>query len=383
MWHPWPEICIVGGLIGLGLTSVLQRKRAADRLRETEGLIRSVSDNVPKAMLYQIVREKDGRRRFTYVSDGVRKMHGCSPEEAIADPNRIYGQVVEEDRQRVREEEERANRSLSGFRTEVRVENPPGNIRWSAFASSPRAHGDGATVWDGVEIDITARKHAEEQLNALSLRLLAAQDEVGQRLALDLHDQFGQMLAVARLQAQKLGTELKTDRHPGHQVAGCLVADIDRAIEAMRSIQRGLYPAILDDLGLDAAVEALVNEVQERTGIACDLDTTDDFLGLSRDRQRALYRIVQEGLTNAVRHSEASQVDISLQRNGSVLRLRIHDDGRGIEPAALAASDSHGLAGMRKRAESCGGRLNIRTSPKEGTTLTLEVPLADSEAGKY
>lgn len=378
-WHPWFVLLVGCGLIGLGIALSVQRRRDEEKLRDREGLIRSISDNVPTAMLYQILRERDGRRRFTYVSDGVRLLHGCSPEEALADPARIYGQVAEEDRARVREEEENAHRTMSVFRTEARIKGQDGNVRWSFFASSPRSVDDGATRWDGIEIDISTRKQAEEQLNALSLRLLAVQEEERQRLARDLHDEFGQLLAVSKFEAHDLSARLPEDRRDLRDIAGRLIGDIQRAIDTMRSIHRGLYPAILDDLGLNDAIETLVAELRERTGISCSLAISPERFELDPDRQRAIYRIVQEALTNAVRHSGASSVEISLHREGRHLQVRVRDNGSGITPASLSASRSFGLTGMRKRAELCGGRLEIQPHPDRGTVVALEVPLAEGD----
>jgi PAS domain S-box-containing protein len=137
---------------------------AEETLREREAFIRSIGDNLPEGMIYQVVRAPDGTRRFTYLSEAVRRLHGCSPEEAMADAGRVYGTLLEVDRIRVAEEEEAANTALSVFRTEVRRVDPEGRIRWSSFASSPRKLPDGSTCWDGVEIDVTERRRVEEAL---------------------------------------------------------------------------------------------------------------------------------------------------------------------------------------------------------------------------
>jgi len=137
---------------------------AEEALREREAFIRSIGDNLPGGMIYQLVRKPDGTRRFTYVSDGVRRLHGCSPEEALADAGRVYGTVLEEDRLRVAREEEEAHASFSVFRTQVRRTDPEGGLRWSSFASKPRRLPDGSTCWDGVELDVTEHRRAEEEL---------------------------------------------------------------------------------------------------------------------------------------------------------------------------------------------------------------------------
>ena len=115
-------------------------------------------------MIYRIIRYKEGRRKFFYLSDTVRRFYGCSPAEALADPNMIYGRVLKEDLERVIREEEAAFRANSVFKTEARVRNPSGTMRWSYFSSSPSKMPDGSTRWSGVELDITDRKMAEEAL---------------------------------------------------------------------------------------------------------------------------------------------------------------------------------------------------------------------------
>ena len=159
------------------LQDISLRKQAEKALRESEALVRSVSDHLPDAMLYQIIRLPDGSRRFTFVSEAVQRFYGCTPEEAMADPGRIYGRVLPEDAERVYREEEEAFHAGRNFTTEARLRTPGGGVRWSYFASSPRSLEDGSTCWDGIELDITGRKRNEEALRALSARqeaLLAA-----------------------------------------------------------------------------------------------------------------------------------------------------------------------------------------------------------------
>ena len=131
---------------------------------QSEEQLRSLNDNLLNTMLYQVRIEGDGRRRFTYVSDGVRALHGCSPEQATADSAFIYGSVFEEDRQRLHDEEELAMASLATFETELRMQGPDGEVRWSQLVSRPRKLEDGIVLWDGIEIDITERKAAEQSL---------------------------------------------------------------------------------------------------------------------------------------------------------------------------------------------------------------------------
>jgi PAS domain-containing protein len=114
-----------------------------------------IVDNLLSGMIYQVVLKNDEVRSFTCLSDTVRRFYGITPEEGIADPSLIYGRVHEEDRFRLFQEEEKAIRSLSPFRSEVRMIGPTGEIRWSLFVSHPRRLADESICWDGIEIDIT------------------------------------------------------------------------------------------------------------------------------------------------------------------------------------------------------------------------------------
>jgi len=141
------------------------RKQAEDALRESEARLRAIHDNLPDGLIYQIDSGADGlQRRFTSLSRGVERMHGITSEQAMEDPLAIYGQVIEEDRIRVAAQEVRAASTLTPLQAEVRVRLPSGEIRWRLFTSAPRRLPNGHLVWDGIELDITERKQAEEAL---------------------------------------------------------------------------------------------------------------------------------------------------------------------------------------------------------------------------
>jgi PAS domain S-box-containing protein len=352
------------GSVGV-ITEITDLKRVEDALRQAKAELEAMFDAYPD-MSFRLAA--DGTVLDFRAGPSARERMFLTPEQFLG--KRGYEVLPQPGGERLREAIAKVGETGSQVTIEYPLPRPEG-IEIREARLSPLPNGEILVVVR----DITERKQAEEQLNALSLRLLTAQEDERQRIAHDLHDEFGQLLAVSKFEAHELCKKLTAERQDLREVADRLHRAIERAIDTMRTIQRGLYPTVLDHLGLGDAIETLVNEFQERTGVACILDMDAEPIEVDAERARALYRIVQEALTNAVRHSGASQVEIALQRNGSHLRLEIRDDGRGIDAADLSALNSYGLMGMRKRAELCGGSMEIRGEPGEGTVITVDVPL--------
>jgi signal transduction histidine kinase len=151
---------------------------------------------------------------------------------------------------------------------------------------------------------------------------------------------------------------------------------VESTIQRMRRLALELRPDILDNLGLDEALEWQVKEFQARTSIRCELSKPPKAIAIDEPRAIALFRMFQESLTNIVRHAHASKVEIRLKEQSGTVILEIRDNGKGIKETDLQGIRSLGIIGMRERAANFGGQVRIAGVPDQGTTVTIEVPLA-------
>ena len=220
------------------------------------------------------------------------------------------------------------------------------------------------------EVELT---HSRQQLRDLSTHLDRIREEERRHLAREIHDELGQKLTALRFEVAMLEMGQGAASDLPHTAAS-LLKQIDETIEAVRTIATDLRPAVLD-LGLAAAIEWQVQEFHRRTGIACDLDIDDDDVSLDNERATAVFRIVQESLTNIVRHAHASNVLLTLHKAGNRLQVEVEDDGVGLASDALRKSRSFGLVGMRERALLLDGALEISSKPGQGTKLKVSIPL--------
>ena len=209
------------------------------------------------------------------------------------------------------------------------------------------------------------------------MRLELAREDERARVARELHDELGQVLTSLKLEFMWLVDELRgQEPKPGIQLVNklqSLIGLIEISIQSVRQISSELRPAVLDHLGLKEAVEWEATKFQNRTGIRCRVDCQLGD-GLERSRELALFRILQEALTNVVRHAHAGAVGIRVRERGRSVLLTIKDNGRGISKAELTNVHSLGLLGMAERARLLGGRVRITGSRGRGTTVTVQMP---------
>jgi len=221
---------------------------------------------------------------------------------------------------------------------------------------------------DQLESEV-ARRTAE--LAELAGHLQTAREDERSHLARELHDELGALLTAAKLDAARLRHALAGAPQEAHTRLQHLEDSVKRGIELKRRIIEDLRPSSLSNLGLRAALDILAREFAQRSEIR--VDTALDEVQVDDRTAIAVYRMVQEALTNVVRHAQAQTVTISLRPDADVLVIEVHDDGAGFDPAA-ARHSRHGLVGMRYRIESLGGRLHIQSGPGQGTRLQARLP---------
>ena len=245
---------------------------------------------------------------------------------------------------------------------------------------SPLDTPEGTLVTSAIR-DITERKRAQESLRVLSGRLLQVQDEERRHIARELHDSAGQMLAGLSMNLSVLAQDNKSSAG-AVELAKESLGLVRELSQEVRTISHLLHPPLLDEVGLASALRLYLDGFAERSKIKVDLEIPADFGRLSPEQETAIFRVVQEALTNIHRHSGSPVAAIRISRSDSVVRVEIEDKGKGIPPEKrfkmeVAGKTGVGIAGMRERLRQLGGTLEI-DSPRNGTgtTIIAQVPSA-------
>lgn len=221
---------------------------------------------------------------------------------------------------------------------------------------------------------------SRQQLRDLSNFLQRIREDDRARIARELHDDLGQSLTALKMDMSWLKEQIPEELPILTEKADNMLELIDSIVESVRHIASNLRPGLLDDLGLAAALEWLLDEFSKRHGITYDVRMEEDELDLPETLSITVFRIIQEALTNVARHARASRVDVSLQCHSNTVHLEIKDDGRGFDPSRKPQHASYGLLGMRERVAALGGHLGINSHPGKGTALCVRLPLLAAEA---
>jgi PAS domain S-box-containing protein len=363
-------------IIGLW-TDVTSRRHTGEVIRRQADIINQIQETV-------ISIDLDG-----YVmswNTGAEKLLGYPVEEALG--KHISFIYPAEDREFLEREVIGPVKANGTHQIEVRRRTKSGALRFAQLSLTLlRDDTDAPIGIIGYSMDITDRKRVQEallssrnQLAALAVRLESVREEERTRIALEVHDVLGQALTGLKLDVAWVHKRITDSIEPAQRAAVLtrLVSAqelLDSTIQSVRDIATTLRPGVLDELGLEAAVEWQAREFHSRTGISCETTIWPHKMVLGPEQSTALFRILQEVLTNVARHAQATKVHIRLEQSGEHVSLQVEDNGRGITGVEQSGPKAFGLLGMRLRAQQQGGAFDIQGTSGTGTTVTVRIPL--------
>jgi PAS domain S-box-containing protein len=227
--------------------------------------------------------------------------------------------------------------------------------------------------------DVTERVRSLEELAAFAAESAGVREQEKSRIARELHDELAQSLTALKMDTIWLRDHVPADDPAGQARVGQMLAMLDTSVAAVRRIAADLRPLVLDDLGLVPAIEWLVQNFTQRTGVACTLHV-DESLELQEPYATGVFRMVQESLTNVAKHARATKVEVDVRPHGDYLLLRVQDDGIGFRPLAPRRPQSLGLVGLRERATLLRGEVRVDSSPGAGTRVEARIPVPTGSA---
>jgi len=368
------EVAGVGGIA----TDISDLKRTEQALREQRALLAEAQKVAGLGSW-----EWDPQSGRLLWSDELYHIYGLAPEAFKPSFEAYLERVHPEDRQNSGAMMARALMDGRSFTLQERVVRPGGEVRHL------RSHGEvvrnerGKPVKIlGACLDVTEQRHSEtalrqaaQDLHALTRRLVQAEEAERRRIARELHDRVGQSLSALNI---NLDIIMKDDTlaPPARQRLEDSLGLVDGTLQSIENVMAELRPPLLDEYGLGAALGWHAEEFSRRTGIAASLaDAAPEAVkGLRVEAALALFRIAQEALNNAAKHSRARSVSIEISAAENQVVLAVRDDGRGFDPSA-ARRGRWGMTTMRERAEAAGGQLEVKSAPGEGTSVVATVRL--------
>ncbi len=368
------------------LTDVTERRRARAELGEREARLQGIAANVP-GLVFRLERPYPGAPLdFAFISEGSESLVGYSPATVMAPDFGIRSLVHPDDREAYHRSQDAALESERDWHWQGRILTRDGRQRWADIRASARRLADGVVVWDGIVWDMSENKQIElaladsrAQLRELSAHLESVREEEKARIAREVHDELGQVLTVLKLETSMCELAFGA-LDPGlRERLDSMKRLIAHLFQLVRDVATALRPPILD-AGIASAIEWQARRFEARTGIPCLVEVPEQLPVLSDAKAIGLFRVLQEALTNVMRHAEAHSVQVRLSVEDEALRLCIGDDGRGFDERVCRRGQSFGLVGMRERVLALGGRLEIDSQPGEGCLLCAWVPLTGRSA---
>jgi PAS domain S-box-containing protein len=364
------------GSVSQFLTSyidITERKLAEDALTESKILFQTLADVSPVGIFRTT---PDGN--INYVNPTWSIISGLSVENALEDG--WLSAVHPDDRDKIKNEWQYAIKSKKESFADYRFLLADGTIRWVMGQAVPEIGSKNQVVgYIGTITDITQRKKAEEdilesrkQMKELYARLTDIRENERADISREIHDQLGQSLTALKIDLNWLKDKMITTSEMNRKLQG-MIDIVNVTIKDVQRISSDLRPGMLDDLGLASAIQWYSQEFEKRTGISCHLQL-DEPPDMDSKVSLALFRILQEALTNVIRHANAKNVEIKLYLYRNNIILEIIDDGVGIKSNQINHKYSLGLVGIRERVNQFNGSFELNSEENNGTSLTVTIP---------
>lgn len=382
-YNKWFENNIYPSPSGLSIyfKDITEKKQAEEKIKASQEQLQLIYDSVSDSLFLIDVLPED-KYKIISINKSFTRSTGLTNEQVL---NKYIDEIIPEPSlQLVLKNYAEVVREKKIVEWEETTPYPTG-VKTGMVYMSPVLNEEGNCIQLlGVVHDITEQKIAEteilainEQLRSLSGHLQNIREEERTHIAREIHDDLGQQLTGLKFALTALKNKNEKELHLTllTEKTNDMIDMVNTAVVSVRRIAKELRPSVLDDLGLEAAIEWYAKEYEERTGIKTNLESKLDDQNFSKDINTAVFRIFQESLTNITRHSEANEVDVNISIQENNLMLVILDNGVGISDERKNNRSSLGLLGMNERATYLGGTFTIEKHLNGGTIVTVKIPI--------
>lgn len=369
-------LMLVSAATALLIRNLLRKSRLEKDLRERDALVRHLVESVSDAIV-----SIDADKRVVLLNQAAEKLFDVSTDRVVGhDVTDLLEGASIQTATSLHQFLDMGLSSPDGLSLVGIIDGMGGNRQTPFEISLSASIFGGGTLLTAVFRDLSDRLRTERelqesnrQLQTLSASLQDVREAERARISRELHDELGQLLTGIRLEVSWLGGRLRQENHPLAAKVGAVKAQIDQTIASVRKISSELRPLVLDDLGFSAAASWYADQFSSRTGIPVELSLPDQDPPHGSALATALFRVMQESLTNVARHAGANHVAVSLTLRQGHWLLAIRDDGCGFVSGSGTARGI-GLLGMRERVQMLGGEFAVRTAPAQGTEIEAQIP---------
>lgn len=362
------------GDIKVTIEIALYKYKLDKKLRKSEEKFRLLAENTRDIIC---LHNEDGT--FDYVSPSVKNIMGYKPEELEGELPIDY--VIEQDREDLEVDSLKELIDDNESRSFVlRFLHKDGHPIWIETLVEPLEDFYGnITGYQTSSRNVSERVEAEKkleksnaQLKELTLQLQNLQEEERKHLSQEIHDVLGQELIGLKMELSWLKNHSLSDNEEAEDEVQKAIDKVHEVISSVRNLAGDLRPVLLDKLGLEEAIKHEIEVLQEKVDFKISLNVPEEKITLGTDESVAVYRIFQESMTNIIKHAKATKVEINLENVDHAFTLRIKDNGQGASIEEIENKVSHGVIGMRERAENLGGTFKLDADPGEGTKICVE-----------